>query len=170
MLRFMGGEDIPRRVLCPQLAHLLASTFPAVARATAAYSVRCECMIGRVIGLLRVSSSSWCVRCSPNGSPSVVRGPSHWRRESAGPPFSRLSRPGEHLTHQPLLKPLRRLTPRPINYHPLTPHGVTEHAAVARATVGKALTRGCARQGQSTRCGLRSPSMKCSTSTTWCRV
>eukprot|EP00964_Phaeocystis_antarctica_P104308 scaffold69463_cov56-Phaeocystis_antarctica.AAC.3 len=28
---------------------------------------------------------------SPHGCPSVVRGPSHWRRESAGPPFSRLS-------------------------------------------------------------------------------
>ena len=38
---------------------------PPIARATAACSVRCECMIGRVIGLLRGSSSSWCVRCSP---------------------------------------------------------------------------------------------------------
>ena len=41
-----------------QASHLLASTLPAVARATAACSVRCECMIGRVIGLLRVPSSS----------------------------------------------------------------------------------------------------------------
>ena len=61
VLRFMGGEDSPRRVLCPQRAHLLASTLPAVARATAACSVRCECMIGRGRGLLRGSSTT----CTP---------------------------------------------------------------------------------------------------------
>ena len=59
-------------------------------------------MIGRGLGLLRGASSGWCVRCSPHSCLSVVRGPSHWRRESRGPPFSRLSLPGEHLTHQPL--------------------------------------------------------------------
>ena len=64
---FMGGEDSPRRVLCPWRAHPLASTLPAVARATAACSVRCEWMIGRGVGLLRGSSSGWCVRCSPHG-------------------------------------------------------------------------------------------------------
>ena len=69
---------------------------------------------------MRKRSSGWCVRCSPHGCPSVVRGPSHWRRESAGPPFSRLSRPGEHLTHQPLLGPLRRPKPRPTTHSPLT--------------------------------------------------
>ena len=99
MMHFTGGEIIPRRVLCPWRAHLLASTLPAVARATAACFVRCAWMVGRGLGLLRGASSGWCVRCSPHGCPSVVRGPSHWRRESAGPPFSRLSRPGEHLTH-----------------------------------------------------------------------
>jgi hypothetical protein len=31
----MGGENSPRRVLCPWRAHRLASTLPAVARATA---------------------------------------------------------------------------------------------------------------------------------------
>jgi hypothetical protein len=35
VLHFMGGEDSPRRVLCPWRAHRLASTLPAVARATA---------------------------------------------------------------------------------------------------------------------------------------
>ena len=35
MMHFTGGEIIPRRVLCPWRAHLLASTLPAVARATA---------------------------------------------------------------------------------------------------------------------------------------
>jgi len=101
------------------------------------------------------------VRALPMTDP-VVRGPSHWRRESAGPPFSRLSRPGEHLTHQPLLVPLRRPKPRPtIHKH------LTEHAAVARATAGKVLASRCARQGQSTRRGMISPPVKCSTSTTW---
>ena len=39
--------------------------------------------------------------------------------------------------------------------------------AVARATAGKVLAAGCARQGQSTRRGLSSPSMRGITSTTW---
>ena len=73
VLHFMGGEDSPRRVLCPWRAHPLASALPAVARATAACSVRCECMIGRGVGLLRGSSSGWCVRCSSHACPSVVR-------------------------------------------------------------------------------------------------
>ena len=42
-----------------------------------------------------------------------------------------------------------------------------EHAAVARATAGKVLASRCARQGQSTRRGMISPPLKCSTSTTW---
>ena len=53
VLHFRGGEIIPRRVLCPWRAHLLASTLPAVARATAACFVWCEWMIGRGLGLLR---------------------------------------------------------------------------------------------------------------------
>ena len=47
VLHFMGGVIIPPRVLCPWRAHLLASTLPAVARATAACFVRCEWMVGR---------------------------------------------------------------------------------------------------------------------------
>ena len=43
VLHFMGGEDSPRRVLCPWRAHSLASTLLAVARATAALRLRCEC-------------------------------------------------------------------------------------------------------------------------------
>eukprot|EP00964_Phaeocystis_antarctica_P115121 scaffold79083_cov32-Phaeocystis_antarctica.AAC.2 len=69
----MGGEIIPPWVLCPRRAHLLASTLPAVARATAAYFVWCEWMIGRGLGLLRGASSGWCVRCSP-GSESLENG------------------------------------------------------------------------------------------------
>ena len=66
VLHYTGGEIIPRRVLCPWRAHLLASTLPAVARATAACFVRCAWMIGRGLGLPRASSSGWCVRCSPH--------------------------------------------------------------------------------------------------------
>ena len=53
VLHFIGGEIIPRRVLCPWRAHLLASTLPAVARATAACFVRGEWVVGRGLGLLR---------------------------------------------------------------------------------------------------------------------
>ena len=42
VLHFMGGKDSPRRVLCPWLAHRLASTLPAVARATAVCFLRCD--------------------------------------------------------------------------------------------------------------------------------
>ena len=52
-MHFTGGEIIPRRVLCPWRAHLLASTLPAVARATAACFVRGEWVVGRGLGVLR---------------------------------------------------------------------------------------------------------------------
>ena len=42
VIHFVEGEDSPRRVLCPWRAHPLASTLPAVARATAGRFVRCE--------------------------------------------------------------------------------------------------------------------------------
>ena len=57
LLHFTCGEYSPRRVLCPWRAHSLASTLPAVARATAVCFLRCECLIGRDVGLLRDSSS-----------------------------------------------------------------------------------------------------------------
>ena len=58
--------------------------------------------------------------------------------------------PCAHLTHQPLLPPLRRPKPRPIIHSHLT-----KQAAVARATAGKVLASRCARQGQSTRTSQR---------------
>ena len=42
VIPLMDGEDSPRRVLCPWRVHPPASTFPAVARATAGRFVRCE--------------------------------------------------------------------------------------------------------------------------------
>ena len=56
-MHFMGGVIIPRQVLCPWRAHLLASTLPAVARATAACFVWCEWMIGRGLGQVGVGVS-----------------------------------------------------------------------------------------------------------------
>ena len=76
--------------------------------------------------------------------------------------FSRLSRPDEHLAPQRRLGSLGRLTQRPLKHSHLK-----KHTAVARATAGKVLASRCARQGQSTRRGLSSPPMKCSTPTTW---
>jgi hypothetical protein len=64
VLHFMGGEDSPRRVLCPWRAHRLASTLPAVARATAVCFLRCECLRGRGAGLPRDPSHRWGARCS----------------------------------------------------------------------------------------------------------
>ena len=52
---------------------------------------------------------------------------------------------------------------------PIMHSDLTEHAAVARATAGKVLASRCARWGQSTRRGISSPPMKCSTPTTWSR-
>jgi len=65
VLHVMGGEDSPRRVLCPWRAHRLASTLPAVARATAVCFLRCECLRGRGAGRPRDPSHSWGAKCSP---------------------------------------------------------------------------------------------------------
>ena len=65
VLHFMGGKDSPRRVLCPWLAHRLASTLPAVARATAVCFLRCECLRGRGVSRPRDPSHRWGAKCSP---------------------------------------------------------------------------------------------------------
>ena len=100
VLHFMGGEIIPPWVLCPWRAHLLASTLPAVARATAACFVRCEWMVGRGVGLLGVSSSHWCVRSSTGRDNHANGGPC----ASAASGWEPLKTDGqaceEHLTHQ----------------------------------------------------------------------
>ena len=100
VLHFMGGEDSPRRVLCPWRAHPLASALPAVARATAACSVRCEWMIGRGVGLVRGSSSGWCVRCSSGCDNLENGGQADSRRQWLGPLTTDGQPCGEHLTHQ----------------------------------------------------------------------
>ena len=67
VFHLMGGEDSRRRMLCPWRAHPLASTLPAVARATAGRFMRCEWLVGRVACVLRGSASGLCVSCSPHG-------------------------------------------------------------------------------------------------------
>ena len=142
VIPLMDGEDSPRRVLCPWRVHPPASTLPAVARATAGRFVRCEWLIGRVVCVPKSPASGFCVSCSGHGWPSVVRCLGHWRpRESAGPPISRLSRTGEHLTQKTLAEPISTHTARPTNHSHLT-----RRPAVARATAGKVLAGGCARQ------------------------
>ena len=69
---------------------------------------------------------------------------------------------GEQLTQKPLAGLFGTHTTRPISHSHLT-----KRPAVARATAGKVLAGGCTRQGQSTRRGLSSPSMRGITSTTW---
>ena len=124
--------------------------------------MRSECIIGRGVRIIRVSASGFCVSCSP------VRD----SLESGGAPdvSAQVLRPlttdgqpcGEQLTHKLLDEPIRTHTPRPIRYSHLT-----KRPAVAQATAGKVLAGECTRQGQSTRRGLSSPSMRWITSTTW---
>ena len=98
--------------------------------------------------------------------PSIARGatPGHERDTARAMELRAASkRRADHLvTQKPLAGPLGTHTPRPIRYSHLT-----KRPAVARATAGKVLAAGCARQGQSTRRGLSSPSMRGITSTTW---
>ena len=67
VIHFVEGEDSRRRVLCPWREHPLASTFPAVARATAGRFMRCEWLVGRGVGASRGSALGFCVSCSPHG-------------------------------------------------------------------------------------------------------
>ena len=158
----MDGEDSPRRVLCPWRVHPLASTLPAVARATAGRLVRCEWLVGRVVGALRGSASGFSVRCSPVRDSLESRGPADSRAQWLRPLTTDGQPCGEQLTKKTLAEPLRTHTPRPTSHSHLT-----KRPAVARATAGKVLARGCARQGQSIRRRLSSPSTKWNTSATW---
>ena len=65
VFHLIDGEDSRRRVLCPWRAHPLASTLPAVARATAGLFVRCEYLIGRGPGVPRGLASGFCVSQLP---------------------------------------------------------------------------------------------------------
>ena len=82
VIPLMDGEDSPRRMLCPWRAHPLASTLPAVARATAGRFMRCEWLVGRVACALRGSSSGLCVGRSPRRASLEIGGPRASRRRS----------------------------------------------------------------------------------------
>jgi len=158
----VGDEDSPRRVLCPWRVHPPASTLPAVALATAGRFVRCEYLIGRGVGVPRGPASGFWVGCSPVRESLESGGPAALGRQWLRPLTTDRQPCGEQLTQKPLAEPLRTHTPRPTSHSHRT-----KRPAVARATTGKVLARGCARQGQSTRRRLSSPSTKWNTSTTW---
>ena len=108
-------------------------------------------------------ASGFCVRCSPVRDSLEIGGPA----DSLGRQWPRhLTTDGQPCPEQLTQKPLAGLfgthTTRPISHSHLT-----KRPAVARATAGKVLAGGCTRQGQSTRRGLSSPSMRGITSTTW---
>ena len=112
VLHFMGGEDSPRRVLCPWRAHRLASTLPAVARATAVCFLRCECLRGREIGLLRDPSRRWGAKCSP-GRDNLENRASVRLCGTCWEPLKTAGQPcDEHLAPQRWLGSLGRPTPR----------------------------------------------------------
>ena len=63
VIPLMDGEDSPRRVLCPWRVHSLASSLPAVARATAGRFVRCEWLVGRGANVPIGLASGFCTVC-----------------------------------------------------------------------------------------------------------
>ena len=135
---------------------------PAVARATAGRFVRCEWLVGRGVGVPKSPASGFSVSCSPVRDSRERGGPATLGRQWLRPLTTDGQPCGEQLTQKSLAGPLGTPTPRPIRYSHLT-----KRPAVARATAGKVLAGGCTRQGQSTRRGLSSPSMRGITSTTW---
>ena len=121
--------------------------------------MRSKCIIGRGVRIIRISASGFCVSCSPVRDSLESGGPG----ASCLRPLTTDGQPcGGKLTQKSLAGPLGTPGPRPIRYSHLT-----KRPAVARATAGKVLAAGCTRQGQSTRRGLSSPSMRGITSTTW---
>ena len=112
--------------------------------------------------VLRGSSSGLCVGRSPRRVSLEIGGPRASRRPWLRPLTTDGQPCGEQLTQKPRAEPLRTHATRPTSHS----HRM-KRPAVARATAGKVLARGCARQGQSTRRRLSSPSMRWNTSTTW---
>ena len=112
VFHFVEGEDSRRRVLCPWRAHPLASTLPAVARATAGRFMRCEWLVGRVACVLRGSSSGLCVGRSPRRVSLEIGGPRASARRVAVRPLTTDGQPcGEQLTQKPRAEPLKAPTP-----------------------------------------------------------
>ena len=113
VFHLVGGEDSPRRVLCPWRAHPLASTLPVVARATAGRFVRCEWLVGRGVGALRDSSSGLCVGRSPRRVSLEIGGPAASRRPWLRPITTDGQPCGEQLTQKLLAEPFRAHPSRP---------------------------------------------------------
>ena len=101
VFHLIDGEDSRRRVLCPWRAHPLASTLPAVARATAGRFMRCEWLVGRVACVLRDPSSCLCVGRSPRRVSLEIGGPRASRRPWLRPLTTDGQPCGEQLTQKP---------------------------------------------------------------------
>ena len=116
-----------------------------------------------VVCVPKSPASGFCVSCSGHGWPSVVRCLGHWLpRVGWTSDLKAVTNWRAPDTQKTLAEPISTHTARPTSHSHLT-----RRPAVARATAGKVLARGCARQGQSTRRRLSSPSTKWNTSTTW---
>ena len=164
----MDGEDSPRRVLCPWRVHPLASTLPAVARATAGRLVRCEWLVGLAVCVLMGSASGFCVRCSPVRDSLEIGGPADSREPVAETPND--GRPAvwraadRHKNHW--LDSLGHIRHGlPATHISRSGRPSLEQRPARCWQEGAPWVR--AHQGQSTRRGLSSPSMRLITSTTW---
>ena len=125
--------------------------------------MRSECIIGRGVRIIRVSASGFCVSCSPvrdslesGGAPDVGASGSAETPNDGRPAVWRAAdTQTAGWTHQNTYATAFRYS------------HLTKRPAFAQATAGKVLAGECTRQGQSTRRGLSSPSMRWITSTTW---
>ena len=120
VIPLMDGEDSPRRVRCPWRVHSLASSLPAVARATAGRFVRCEWLVGRDVDVPRGPDSDFCVSYSPVRDSLESGGPADSRRQWQRPLTTDGQPCGEQLTQKPLAEILIIRTPRPMIHLDLT--------------------------------------------------
>ena len=102
VFHLIGGEDSRRRLLCPWRAHPLASTLPAVARATAGRFMRCEYLIGRVVDVQKSPASGFWVGCSPVRESLESGGPAALGRQWLRPLTTDRQPCGEQLTQKQL--------------------------------------------------------------------
>ena len=124
-------------VSSPWRAHRLASTLPAVARATAVCFLRCECLRGRGVSRPRDPSRRWGARFSSHGCPAVFRGSQQVPQRRTDALFSMLSRPDVRATYD-AAQPTTSVDPVGIVFRP---EDLTGWLTADRALTGKAVLR-----------------------------
>ena len=143
-------------------AHTLASTLPAVARATTGRLVRCEWLVGLVVCVLSGSTSGFCVRCSPVRDSLDIGGPADSRAPVPETPND--GRPAVWRAADTETTGWTLRNTYDTAYQPFTSHKAAgRRSSNSRQGAGKRVRP----PGQSTRRGLYSPSMRLITSTTW---